>query len=454
MRRLRGETLRRHGQDGGSARSGPTPSSFQSSEICIGSSTMTRKAYVLVACLILAVGQSLRADDSTAKEVLERARKVAQSIEGISFDATFLGDGALGKSLPVMDGKVIAVKSSSPKYPRLRIDGSKTLPRGIDSMPFRFVSNGVTSAFADDYRRVYMSGKAPDALPQERLRLLPAYYLTPDAFENELRAKQVELGKPRVVCGVKCIVLEVKYDDRGMQQATICIGAEDYLVRSVVLPRPAPARMRTAAGPDSAEIFMACNLAVNPKIEETTFSLPMPKGYRAQPFISPTPRTASGLLEAGSKAPDWKLPDAEGNEVSLSSLRGKVVVIDFWASWCGPCKMALPYLQQLHDKYKDKPVKVFSINCRERMGDAAARKYFKDHDLTYPQLFNGDSAANAYLVRGIPTMYVIGTDGKILHSERGFKSNLVPVMSQIIDKHLEKSASAGAGKSEKTAKAG
>lgn len=417
---------------------------------------MTRLAYVLAACMTLGMGRSVMADAASAKEILARAQTVASELKSLSLDASFLGDGELGKSLPVMDALIQLSRGESSKSPMIRIEGTRTMPRGVDSMPFRFVSNGVTAAYADDFRRIYMSGKDADANPQERIRLLPPYYLTPDAFDREMNASKLSLGKSRDVAGVRCHVVEVSYDAAGLQRATICIGEEDFIVRSVLVPRPTYAARNLKPSVDSAEIFMARNVAINPGVDAKSFALALPKGYRLQPFVAPTPRRSNGMLATGSNAPDWTLKDVEGNDVTLKSLRGKVVVIDFWASWCGPCKMAMPHLQKLHDKYKDKPVKVFSVNCRERRGDAAARKYIQDNKLTYPQLFNGDEAANAYMVRGIPTMYVIGTDGKILHSERGFRPDLVQSMSHVIDEHLKKPTAKAddTAKSEKTAKAG
>ncbi len=64
------------------------------------------------------------------------------------------------------------------------------------------------------------------------------------------------------------------------------------------------------------------------------------------------------------------MKDPAGKSVSLKSLRGKIVLLDFWATWCGPCRMAMPGLQKLHDRYKDKPVAIYGVNCRERRPDA------------------------------------------------------------------------------------
>lgn len=418
---------------------------------------MTRKAYVLAAVLALFLGRSVRAGEPSAKEILKRAQHVMEKTETLSFDATFLGDGALVKTLPVMDGTVLIAKGKSAAGTRIRIDGSKTLPRGASAMPFRFVTDGVTAAYADDVRRIYLSGKDSIANPQERIRLVPSYYVSPKAYEMAMNAASLELGKPRDAGGVPCYVIDVSYDAGGVRRETLCIGKKDMILRSVVTPRSTVRGRRVKLAADSAEIFLARNLSLKPEVNPKMFTLRQPAGYRHQPFVNQSRRTPNGLLKTGTTAPDWTLPDADGKKVSLKSLRGQVVVVDFWASWCGPCKMAMPFLQKLSDKYEGKPVKVFSINCRERRGNAAAKQFLKAKQLTYPQLFEGDTAANAYGVRGIPTMYVIGTDGKILHAERGFRSNLVAIMSQVIDKHLKEAATAKgekAAKSEKTVKAG
>ncbi len=419
---------------------------------------MIRMAYVLSTCMLLAAGGTVRADSEKAKAILTKAQKVSQSLKSLSFDASFLGDGPLSKSLPVMDATIILQQGNTPKAPKIRIDGAKTMPRGLEPMPFRFASNGVNASYADDTRRIYMMGKDDDANPQERIRLLPPFFMTPDSFDKELKAHKLEYGDTMEVAGVPCHIIDVTYDAAETKKARICVGEKDLIVRSVITPQLTIASRRTRQLNVPSEIFVVRNVAIDPEIGGDSFSIAKPGGYRVQPFVKMTPRApgASGLLTNGSAAPDWTLKDLDGKDVSLKSLRGQVVVIDFWASWCGPCKMAMPHLQKLHDKYKEKPVKVYSVNCRERGGDARAKSYLKEKKFTYPQLFNGDTAANAYRVRGIPTMYVIGTDGKILHSERGFKADLVPTMSRVIDAHLKKAtakAKADIG-SEKSAKAG
>ncbi len=389
-------------------------------------------------CILLApAAASARADDARAREVLEAAKKAATALESISYEASYLGVGALSRSLPVLDGSVTASKTG--KLLRLRIEGQRTLPRAQDATAFCFVTDGRTAALTDDMRRMHQTGPDSAARAQEeRIRLFPAYFLVDDAFDAELKAVKHEHTGEETVAGVRCDVISVTYDRGGQRTATLYIGADDHLVRRVVWPRGSAGRL--AKEQNTAEIFTARSIVADAPVVDALFQLSRPVGYRQQVFVDPTRRASGGMLAPGTDAPDWSLPNEAGEPVSLKSLRGQVVIVDFWASWCGPCKMAMPHLQSLHDKYKDKPVKVFSVNCRERGGDAAARSFLKQKKFTYPQLFKGDAAANDYLVRGIPTMYVIGTDGKILHGERGFRQDLVESLSRIIDSHLDKTA--------------
>jgi peroxiredoxin/outer membrane lipoprotein-sorting protein len=141
----------------------------------------------------------------------------------------------------------------------------------------------------------------------------------------------------------------------------------------------------------------------------------------------------TGLLPTGSIAPDWSLLDKDGSKVTLSQLRGKVVVLDFWATWCGPCKQAMPNIQKLWDKYKSKGVVVFGVNISE---NADPIKFMKDNNYTYHLLLSGDQVATTYKVDGIPTMYVIDKTGKIVFAQSGVGDNYAEKLDAAVKKAL------------------
>ena len=138
------------------------------------------------------------------------------------------------------------------------------------------------------------------------------------------------------------------------------------------------------------------------------------------------------LLAVGTPAPDWKLTDAAGKTHSLSDYRGRVVVLDFWATWCGPCEALMPRMQKLQDKLGDKGAVVFGVNSWET-NDAVA--YMKKKRLSYGLLLKGEEIAPPYGVINLPVVYVVGTDGKIIYRHEGIDDK---DLGKLIEKHLQK----------------
>jgi len=132
------------------------------------------------------------------------------------------------------------------------------------------------------------------------------------------------------------------------------------------------------------------------------------------------------LKEKISKdAPDWTLTDVNGKTVKLSDLRGQVVLLDFWATWCNPCRMAMPILDQYTKTQKPKDgVRVFSINTWERGPVQKPRIFFNKTGYAMELLMGGDDVAKAYGVNGIPYLCAIDKNGKIRYEERGYEPSL------------------------------
>ncbi|MBK6997141.1 MAG: TlpA family protein disulfide reductase [Lewinellaceae bacterium] len=128
---------------------------------------------------------------------------------------------------------------------------------------------------------------------------------------------------------------------------------------------------------------------------------------------------AGETIAVGMPAPDISLPDPSGKVRSLSSLKGKVVLLDFWASWCGPCRKANPHVVEVYNKYKSKGFDVFSVSLDRPEGKQKWEDAIKQDGLVWnnhvSDLKFWDSApAGVYGVRSIPKTFLIGKDGKIV----------------------------------------
>lgn len=121
----------------------------------------------------------------------------------------------------------------------------------------------------------------------------------------------------------------------------------------------------------------------------------------------------------GKPAPSFTLKDLNGKEVSLSDFKGKVVLLDFWGTWCGPCRRAIPHLEALHKKYKDRGLVVIGVN-RERDPDKV--KQFAKERISYTTLVEADEQFKEYGVRGIPALFYVDGEGKIRHRDVGFST--------------------------------
>ncbi len=127
----------------------------------------------------------------------------------------------------------------------------------------------------------------------------------------------------------------------------------------------------------------------------------------------------SYALEAGSKAPDFSLPGVQGT-VELSSTAGSVVYVDFWASWCGPCKQSFAWMNAMQDKYRAQGLKIIGVNLDTKTEDA--RKFLAQTPAHFTVAFESKGVTpKNYGVKGMPTSFLVGRDGKIIFQHLGFK---------------------------------
>jgi thiol-disulfide isomerase/thioredoxin len=127
----------------------------------------------------------------------------------------------------------------------------------------------------------------------------------------------------------------------------------------------------------------------------------------------PTKQTSAkrGAALLGNPAANFSLPDLSGQSHSLASMRGKVVLLDFWASWCGPCRRSMPHIEALHREYGPRGLVVLGVNSETA---AKAKDYLQANGFTFPTLVdNGGNVGQQFQVSGIPTTVLIDRSGRV-----------------------------------------
>ena len=143
-------------------------------------------------------------------------------------------------------------------------------------------------------------------------------------------------------------------------------------------------------------------------------------------------------FKAGTKAPNFRLEDLNGKKSELKHYRGKVVFLNFWATWCGPCKEEMPSMEDLHKKFKDKDFVLLTISV-DYEGMKPVKEFIEKHHYTFPVLIDPTcETIELFQVEGIPTTFVIDKKGLFVGKAVGPKDWKKQEIDLIINLLLEK----------------
>jgi thiol-disulfide isomerase/thioredoxin len=390
-----------------------------------------------VAGFVLSLAAPSRAETPDAREVLSQAEAAIRAVKAVRYKAHGEAQGALAARMAKMDGTLTLVPIPGADIPKVRVDAQVIPPQQSTAVAFQLAADGQQISVAEHGSRTFVQRdliSGASLLNNVSVLFIREFGLE-QPFAREAKAASLTYVGVETVEGVECDVIHAVLNPSG-DEVRWFFGKTDHLPRRVQRVSPSPIGQTTIT-------TSLTSLETLSGAEEEQFRLAKPDGFR-----DPTAGGGPGrdpLLEVGSAAPEWTLKDAEGKEVSLKSLRGKLVLLDFWATWCGPCRQAMPSVQKLYEKYKARPVAVFGVNCYERGPNVDPVGFMKKGGFTYPQLLQGSDVARTYKAVGIPTFYLIAPDGKILLAFSGFSASGEQQLEATIERELAKLSGGVAG---------
>jgi len=330
--------------------------------------------------------------------ILNAATDAVQGVEAVSYTTDLQGFFVEGDTTDIaVSSQVVLQKGVTVDESAVYVDYTMTV--GGEEASGTVASNGVDAYYIDNTNAQFSHGTIADGgsrlvqnAPQGTVMV---EYLIPDEpYGAELNAAGYEILDQETIDGHLCHVVEVQMPP---YTSTWWIDAESYLPRANKISVWDP----EGSGAGMEYTVTLTDLDVDIQPESSQFQLQCPEGFASSEYV--------GAVSVGSVAPLWTLPTPDGGTLSLEDLRGKVVIMDFWATWCGPCRQVMPHLQSVHESHGDELV-VIGVNSWENADPMA---FMAENGYTYQVVLEGDEVAQQYFVEGIPTFYVIDQEGNV-----------------------------------------
>jgi thiol-disulfide isomerase/thioredoxin len=219
--------------------------------------------------------------------------------------------------------------------------------------------------------------------------------------------------------------------ERSDRAYRVLVDPSTHLIRQIRVDRKVEVQKRGVEGVKTADVtfdYTTAKTGEAPAEEQFAWSPPRDATV-AKEEVEDSSTAAATALE-GKPAPDFKLTSLDGSTVALADLKGSVVVLDFWATWCGPCVASLPHIDQLNTDLSEKGLKVFAVNQGEPKLDV--KKFIVTKKLSLPVLLDSDSGVGKkYLANAIPETVIVGKDGVVKKVFVGFGGDDAPLRDAI-----------------------
>jgi cytochrome c biogenesis protein CcmG/thiol:disulfide interchange protein DsbE len=148
-----------------------------------------------------------------------------------------------------------------------------------------------------------------------------------------------------------------------------------------------------------------------------------------------TPGPVDAAPRSGQPAPNFKVISISGQTISLDNYRGHVLILDFFATWCQPCRQSIPHLVEMNHKYGKQGLQILGLSVDEE-GERVVKTFTDEFRVNYPLALAGDATTVDFGVRSVPVMYLIDKKGKIAEVYRGFSNEIARSTEQSIKRLL------------------
>jgi cytochrome c biogenesis protein CcmG/thiol:disulfide interchange protein DsbE len=153
-------------------------------------------------------------------------------------------------------------------------------------------------------------------------------------------------------------------------------------------------------------------------------------------LILASPLPAHAILGKGEAAPPIKVVTTAAQNVTLANYKGHVLVMDFFATWCGPCRKSIPHLIALNGKYNKQGLQILGMSADDEGDKDAVKEFLADKKINYPVAMANEDLLADYGVRSLPTLFVINKKGMVVEKYQGFNDEIAGSMETLIKKLL------------------
>jgi len=251
---------------------------------------------------------------------------------------------------------------------------------------------------------------------------------------------KTKLIEDEVINGSNCYHVQIDLDpiyDSSQSKNILNYEVQYWINKDNFLPLQYSIKYVTKINNDTViqyENISISKYEINIPITDSIFNLnSIPRTIKLSNYIS---SKKSETLCLGSEVPDWTLNTISDQELTLSKLRGNLVIVDFFYKSCHPCIRALPALQNLHKKYNEKGVIVVGIDPFDDIENDNIDIFIKNQGVTYPILLGNQKLSEEYHISGYPSIFIIDKQGKLLSIQEGYGDGVDDILEQIIIANL------------------